>query len=256
MHSSTRGRMADPNPKQLDFDDALKEDGAFLEVNSIRVPVSFRESKRARHYVIYIRRDGSVTVTIPRRGSRKGAQRFLESRRTWITRTLQRLQSRPIVPSVWQAGTEVLYRGRLISIRTEIRGADVAVWLEGNFCGLTGLGENLRPVVQQWLQKLAVVELPARVQELAAQHQSPIGRITIRNQRSRWGSCSRHGTISLNWRLVQLPEEVRDYIILHELAHLREMNHSRRFWKHVENVCPAYREHERWLKANGSILGL
>ena len=80
--------------------------------------------------------------------------------------------------------------------------------------------------------------------------------VVVRNQRSRWGSCSSTGTISLNWRLVQTPDFVRDYIIYHELMHLREMNHSARFWARVEEVCPGWREAEHWLKRNGSLLGL
>ncbi len=84
-----------------------------------------------------------------------------------------------------------------------------------------------------------------------------IKQVTVRNQpRSRWGSCSSTGTISLNWRLVQTPDAVRDYIIHHELMHLREMNHSARFWARVEEVCPAWRDAERWLKRNGSLVGL
>jgi len=75
-----------------------------------------------------------------------------------------------------------------------------------------------------------------------------VKRVTVRGQRTRWGSCSRRGTISLNWRLIQTPEDVRDYIILHELAHLRQMNHSDRFWREVERLCPDYRSAERWLK--------
>ena len=71
-----------------------------------------------------------------------------------------------------------------------------------------------------------------------------------------WGSCSATGTISLNWRLVQTPEAVRDYIIHHELMHLKEMNHSGRFWARVEEVCPGWRDAETWLKRNGSLLGL
>jgi len=76
----------------------------------------------------------------------------------------------------------------------------------------------------------------------------------VRSQKSRWGSCSRRGTISLNWRLIQTPDFVRDYIILHELAHLREMNHSPRFWRAVIEFCPGYRDAERWLRAHSDIL--
>jgi len=81
-----------------------------------------------------------------------------------------------------------------------------------------------------------------------------VRRITVRNQRSRWGSCSRRGTISLNWRLVQTPVFVRDYLVLHELAHLKEMNHSRRFWDEVARLCPGFREAERWLKQHSRLL--
>jgi hypothetical protein len=97
---------------------------------------------------------------------------------------------------------------------------------------------DLRPSIERHLRALAVVELAARVAELAAQHQFSVRRVTVRNQKSRWGSCSRRGTISLNWRLIQTPIQVRDYIILHELAHLRQMNHSDRFWQEVERLCP------------------
>ena len=81
-----------------------------------------------------------------------------------------------------------------------------------------------------------------------------MNRVTVRNQRTRWGSCSRRGTISLNWRLIQAPGFVRDYIILHELAHTLEMNHSDRFWRQVETLCPDYRNAERWLKQHKEVL--
>jgi predicted metal-dependent hydrolase len=105
------------------------------------------------------------------------------------------------------------------------------------------------------LWQLAAAEFPPRVLELAAAHQLTVQRVTIRNQRSRWGSCSRRGTISLNWRLIQTPPYVRDYIILHELMHLRQMNHSARFWREVESVCPDYETAERWLKQHAALLG-
>ena len=116
---------------------------------------------------------------------------------------------------------------------------------------LTG---NLRPAVERHLRSLAARELPARVWELAQARGFPVRRVTVRNQRSRWGSCSRKGTISLNWRLLQAPPFVRDYIVLHELAHLKEMNHSHRFWAEVESLCPGYADAERWLKQHASLL--
>ncbi len=115
---------------------------------------------------------------------------------------------------------------------------------------------DLRPALEAQFARRARIELPARTWELAVMAGIELRRVSVRNQRSRWGSCSAGGTISLNWRLVQAPDFVRDYIIHHELMHLREMNHSPRFWTHVEAVCPGWRQAERWLKHHGSLLGL
>ena len=115
---------------------------------------------------------------------------------------------------------------------------------------------DLRPVLEKQFTRRAKIELPARAWELAAETNAAMKHVTVRNQRSRWGSCSAGGTVSLNWRLVQTPDSVRDYIIYHELMHLREMNHSDRFWLRVEAVCPGWRDAEKWLKRNGSLLGL
>ena len=129
-----------------------------------------------------------------------------------------------------------------------------AVQFGGQVVKVTDLSADLRPAIEKHFRQLAAMELPPRVHDYAMKHQIAVNRITIRGQRSRWGSCSRRGTISLNWRLIQTPPMVRDYIILHELMHLRQMNHSARFWQEVELVCPDYRTAERWLKQNSSLL--
>ncbi|GMV20738.1 MAG: hypothetical protein AMXMBFR57_06870 [Acidimicrobiia bacterium] len=113
---------------------------------------------------------------------------------------------------------------------------------------------QLDPAVLRELRARASRELPARCLELAAQHGATVTRVSVRNQRSRWGSCSAKGTIALNWRLVQMPAMVRDYVILHELMHLRQANHSRAFWREVASVCPEWREAERWLRKHGREL--
>jgi predicted metal-dependent hydrolase len=99
------------------------------------------------------------------------------------------------------------------------------------------------------LRPQAERDLPARLTELAAQHGYRVAGVTVRNQRSRWGSCSPAGRISLNWRLVQVPHLVRDYVLLHELTHLAVSNHSPKFWKTLEAVCPWHREARAWLRA-------
>lgn len=101
------------------------------------------------------------------------------------------------------------------------------------------------------LRVLAETQLADRCRELADRHAVPISDVRVRDQRSRWGSCSAKGTISLNWRLIRMPGYVSDYVILHELMHRRQPNHSSRFWNEVGQVCPEWRDAERWLRKNG-----
>ena len=96
--------------------------------------------------------------------------------------------------------------------------------------------------------------LPPRVAYFAQMLGVSYGRITIRNQRTRWGSCSSKGNLNFNFLLVLVPAEVRDYVVVHELCHLKEMNHSKDFWNLVEGILPDYRTHRKWLKAHGSAL--
>ena len=94
-------------------------------------------------------------------------------------------------------------------------------------------------------------ELPARLVELAACHGLVVSRVSIRNQQSRWGSCGRDGHICLNWRLVLMPASVKDYVLVHELMHLRRMDHSAAFWRLVSDACPDYRTAREWLRRHG-----
>lgn len=93
-----------------------------------------------------------------------------------------------------------------------------------------------------------------RARHYAAAMGVAFNRIFIKDQRTLWGSCSRQGNLNFNWRVVRAPAEVLDYLVVHELAHLREMNHSKRFWKVVESHCPGYREHRKWLRVNAQTL--
>lgn len=104
------------------------------------------------------------------------------------------------------------------------------------------------------LRARAANELPAQLFELAAGFGLSVARVTIRDQRSRWGSCSPKGHIALNFRLLLMPPDVREYVLVHELMHLRQANHSRRFWRLVEAAFPRFREAERWLRTHGPSL--
>jgi predicted metal-dependent hydrolase len=171
------------------------------------VRIHFVRMRRARRYVMRVRPDGDLRVTIPRGGSKAEALRFAERHMAWAERQRARV-------------------------------------LEGR-----------RPAAEvATLKARAAEELPPQLLALAARHQLEVTRVTIRNQRSRWGSCSSRGHITLNFRLMLMPPEVREYILIHELMHLKQANHSIRFWRLVEAACPGFRDAERWLKKHGPSL--
>ena len=114
--------------------------------------------------------------------------------------------------------------------------------------------EALPAAVVRELRAVALGELPPRLLQLAAAHGLSVSRVSVRNQKWRWGSCSPNGHICLNWRLVQMPAWVRDYVMIHELMHLKRLDHSRKFWKLVVAACPEYREARAWLHDNQQIL--
>ena len=112
----------------------------------------------------------------------------------------------------------------------------------------------LDPDERRQLRGRAAVELPARLLELAARHGLAVERVSVRNQRTRWGSCGPNGRISLNWRLVRMPVWVSDYVMIHELMHLKRLDHSAEYWRLVAAACPAYATARRWLRDHGPSL--
>lgn len=224
-------------------------------------PVVFVRNRRARRYILRLGRDGRARVTVPRGGSEREARRFLSRHADWLDdqrRRLADVQKRRAAE--WQHGKTLWFRGVRVML-----GSGAAAFVEAG-SATAGLvvrfadvvvpvnGGDVRSAVQDHLRTIATSELPPRVASLAAAHRFEPGPVTIRNQRSRWGSCSPKRTISLNWRLLQMPESVCDYVILHELAHLRYANHGRRFWSLVARICPWYRDAERWLRRHGREL--
>lgn len=217
------------------------------------VLVRLYRHRRARRYVLRLRPDGTARITVPRGGDILQALQFANKHSAWLERQLVHRTIHPPIVQSWEMGSRILFRGESVLLEpTEPISGVVrfASELVGVKAGVT----NLRPKIEKHMWSLAKRELPLRVMELAVSHGFKVRRVSVRNQRSRWGSCSRRGTISLNWRLVQVPDLVRDYIICHELAHLRHMNHSARFWSEVERLSPGFKDAEKWLKQNSALL--
>ncbi len=177
----------------------------------------FTRHPKARRYILRVADDGTVRVTVPRWGSKREAGAFAAREHAWIEKQRRRIE-----------------------LERERRTAS----------GSATPDEARRtPDEERSLRGRALQELPPRLLELAAQHGLAVSRISIRNQRWRWGSCSRTGHICLNWRLVTMPEAVRDYVLIHELMHLKRMDHSPKFWTLVAAACPAYKEARAWLRS-------
>lgn len=175
--------------------------------------VTVRRHPRARRYVLRVASDGALRLTVPTRASVRGGLEFVERQREWIARERAR-----------------------IAERAAARANE-----------MSGVSKN----EEERLRELAETQLAERCRELADKHAVPITGVTVRDQRSRWGSCSARGSISLNWRLIRMPGYVSDYVILHELMHRRQPNHSSGFWREVGLVCPEWRDAESWLRKNG-----
>jgi hypothetical protein len=174
--------------------------------------ILFVRHPRARRYVVTVRDDGVVRVTVPRRGSMREAREFAARQEEWIER-----------------------QRRL---------------LEQERSAVSPVAEDARRQARLRARR----ELPPRLIALAGEHGLIVSKISVRNQKWRWGSCSRRGHICLNWRLVETPTWVRDYVMIHELMHLRQMNHSEKFWKLVAQACPDYQAARQWLREHGRSL--
>src|SRR5258706_12410050 len=218
------------------------------------VTLRFIRHRWARRYVLRLCPDGAARVTVPRGGSAAEAKLFAERNLAWLEKQLLRQALQPARAKTWVAGTEILFRGERVRLEMGSNGKAGRLRFGGETLRIPRRTDDLRPAVERHLWRLAARELPSRVLELASLHGFSVRRVTVRNQRSRWGSCSVRGTISLNWRLVQTPVFVRDYIVLHELAHLKEMNHSPRYWRGRARVGPDFDRAEKWLKQNSGLL--
>ncbi|MDQ3071585.1 MAG: M48 family metallopeptidase [Acidobacteriota bacterium] len=211
-------------------------------------PVRLVRHDRARRYVLRVTPDAEVVVTVPRWGSAKQARAFAEQHTEWIARE----QVRRLAESAsraWTEGTEIWLRGERCAIARE--GNAVTA---GGIRGKVGRDGDVKTAVRRAIRIAAREELPARLLELASRVNLPVARVTVRDQRSRWGSCSSRGSIALNWRLLLMPPAVRDYVLWHELMHLRRADHSPAFWTLVEQVCPDYKAAKRWLLKHGPEL--
>lgn len=210
------------------------------------VPLILRRSGRARRITLRISRlDGRVTLTLPRGVAEHEALDFARSKEDWIR---DHLDERPEACTVAPGGT-LPVEGRLRRIAAgpgrRVRLDDDSIGVPAGACGAR---------LQAWLKELARDRLTAASDRYAVALGRKYARITLRDTRSRWGSCTSDGRLMFSWRLIMAPPRVLNYVAAHEVAHLREMNHSPAFWALVERIHGPYAEPRAWLRREGETL--
>jgi predicted metal-dependent hydrolase len=217
-----------------------------------KVPVHVRVSRRAQRLALKIDAVGdAVELVLPPRTSLPQALNFLKTNRAWVESRLAALPPRV----TFEDGKSVPVLGEPHRIRQVARsGEHGPVWIEDGEIRVSGDKAHLARRVRDFLKDRARAEIGRRARRLAQQIDKTVGRVTVRDTTTRWGSCSANGNMAFSWRLVMAPEPVLTYVVAHEVAHLVEMNHGPRFWKLVNRLVPHVERHRDWLNANRAWL--
>lgn len=231
-------------------------DELLVECAGTPVPVALQVRPNARRMILRLDRiTGTPTLTLPRGIGRAHAERFLSDHAGWLE---TRLAARP-APVAFMPGSVIPVRGEphLICHHATFRGVTrIEASAEGPMLIVHGDPVHVAGRVERFLRAEATLDLTTAARRHAAAAGVTLGRITIKDTRSRWGSCSAGGDLAFSWRLILAPPFVLDYLAAHEVAHRLEMNHSTRYWRHVAQLFPRFREAEAWLNRNGSGLHL
>ena len=235
--------LRSPDPDHLE----VQHEGASLRVALRRRPTARRITLRVSAAT------GEVVITLPSRTPVNTAQRFAASHSSWIAARLARLPARV----VFEPDACVPLRGVPHRIRLrETRSGGVRVEQVGEEAVISVACEpaHVARRVRDFLVREARRDLMEAVERYAQRMGERPTRITLRDTRSRWGSCTARRELNFSWRLILAPPMVLDYLVAHEMAHLREMNHSARFWALLRDLCPVVDAAEAWLKRSGSSL--
>ena len=212
------------------------------------INVGIRRSRQARRLSLRVSQlDGRVTMTLPMRTPIREARNFADEKESWIRRTLAARPevARPVI------GGHILFEGRDVGI---IVGAGRMARFSDGQITVPNNPERVSMRVAAFLKLTARTRLREASDRYATKLGTTYGRLSIRDTRSRWGSCSSEGNLMYSWRLVMAPPEVLEYVAAHEVSHLLQMNHSPEYWRVVAGIYPDYKHPRAWLRQNGPLL--
>lgn len=220
-----------------------------LDLGGRCVQVAVKRSALARRISLRIDPARGAVLMLPVKARLAEGERFLLAHRVWLAERLARLPG----PVALADGATLPLLGVPHPVR-HVPGARRGVWVEGGEILVSGLPEHVGRRTADFLKSEAKRLIAPRAQDMAARLGRKTGRITVKDTKSRWGSCSSTGDLAFSWRLVLAPEQILDYVVAHEVAHLVQMNHSPAFWAVVESLVGDHRPARRWLKINGAGL--
>ncbi|MEH6628447.1 MAG: SprT family zinc-dependent metalloprotease [Motiliproteus sp.] len=205
--------------------------------------------------------DGGVRLLAPKHTPLAVLRSMVNARQQWIQQKLAELKATPprYSPPDLISGTELRYLGNTYPLSIVSAEATCVELDSGYLCVDIPEGEfdpKLGDVIEHWFKQQAQQHFPERLKHWSDIMQLSPASLKVKRYKSRWGSCDQRQRITLNSRLMMASEDIIDYVIIHELSHMLEMNHSAAFWFHVERYCPDYRERRRWLKRQGHLLQL
>lgn len=202
---------------------------------------------------IQIKDDGKLIVRAPLRLSKKNILSIVKKHQNWINTKQQEVIQRKKTLKKFSEGEEFLYLGKYYPLKI-VNDNENLLTFDNNFYLSYYCLSNAKEVFSHWYKQNAEKIIKYRTEYYADINNLKYTKIKISNAKTRWGSCSYNGNISINWRLIMAPVEVLDYVIVHELVHLKIDNHSKDFWQNVEKIYPDYKKAKKWLKDNAHLL--
>lgn len=237
-----------------------------IQIGDRTLLYQLKRSPRRRTVAISIHPEQGLVVYSPARLSHKWLEEVLQEKAGWIlSKTQEAEDARALIATPrWEAGETLPYQGAVLPLRISHEPIPTGVRIEGDALVLNlpfdfpeSIGpDRIRSEILGWYREQAKRVLHNRVNHFQEITGLKARVVRIKDQKRRWGSCSAEGTLNFNWRLILAPPDILDYVVVHELCHLRMLNHSPSFWRLVESVLPDFRERKSWLRQNGLYLSL